>query len=71
MNGTLSGEPFDVRYGRRCMRCMRRLANTYGVLPPSYMIHDITTEGRHAIWGGGYAVSRHYRQNDIALTRIC
>lgn len=56
MNGTLSGETFDSGYGRRCMRCFKKLANKHGVLPPSYTMHDIVTEGRYPRSGGSYAV---------------
>ncbi|KAJ7589976.1 kinase-like domain-containing protein [Mycena floridula] len=45
----------EVEYRRRCLSCLRKLARQFGVLPPSFLVNDISCHDDRPITGGGYA----------------
>ncbi|KAJ7598117.1 kinase-like domain-containing protein, partial [Mycena floridula] len=42
-------------YKAMCMRHLQRLTKRFGILPPSFFVHDVFREGTHAVAGGGFA----------------
>lgn len=59
MDDSLPGSEFGIRYGRKCIKCLQKLSKKHGILPPSYVRHDIAPEGSHAVCGGTYSVRLH------------
>ncbi len=49
------------------MRYLRFLSKTYGILPPSFILHTVVRDGSDAVCGGGFAVGLHstFRQIDL------
>ncbi|KAJ7598118.1 hypothetical protein C8J56DRAFT_1020152 [Mycena floridula] len=45
----------DTAYKAMCMRHLQRLTKRFGILPPSFFVHDVFREGTHAVAGGGFA----------------
>jgi hypothetical protein len=53
----LDREHNDEHYRRRCLRCLRKLVQNSGTLPPSFFLCNIVRQGNiDPIWGGGFAV---------------
>lgn len=40
-----------------CWKYLRKIAQTFQILPPSFYLHDIKRVGDHPVCGGGFAVS--------------
>ncbi len=41
---------------KRCTKWMLTLVKMHGILPTSFSCLDARSEGRMAVWGGGFAV---------------
>ncbi|KIK59390.1 hypothetical protein GYMLUDRAFT_44736 [Collybiopsis luxurians FD-317 M1] len=48
-------ENYTSQYRRRCLKALRLLAKTFGVLPNSFYVEEAVRVGRHAVSGGGFA----------------
>ncbi len=48
-------------YRTACMKCLRALSKTRGIVPSSFSSQDVTREGTNPVGGGGFAVSVHSR----------
>ncbi|KAK7041449.1 hypothetical protein VNI00_009315 [Paramarasmius palmivorus] len=56
MNLELESSPrSDVRYRRRCMKCLREMVKRYQQLPSCMILSDIFGVGRDPVGGGSYA----------------
>ncbi|KAJ7120685.1 kinase-like domain-containing protein [Mycena crocata] len=53
----------DESYRSKCVRCLRRLSRRFSILPPSYFVCNVVTEGKRGITGGGFADIWHGRMD--------
>ncbi|KAF5382286.1 hypothetical protein D9757_008496 [Collybiopsis confluens] len=62
-------ENFTSQYRRRCLKALRLLAKTFGVLPNSFYAEEATRVGKNAVSGGGFADIWRGRHNngDVCL----
>ncbi len=47
----------DGDYRKRTTKCLLFIAKVHGVVPTSFSCPDVRCQGKHAVWGGGFAVS--------------
>ncbi|KAK0483936.1 kinase-like domain-containing protein [Armillaria novae-zelandiae] len=55
-------------YRPACMKCLQVLSRTRNIVPSSFSCRDVTREGTHPVWGGGFSDIWKGRLHD---TQVC
>ncbi|KAF8921165.1 kinase-like domain-containing protein [Mucidula mucida] len=54
----------DGDYRKRTTKCLLFIAKVHGVVPTSFSCPDVRCQGKHAVWGGGFADIWKGQMND-------